>query len=115
PRPDSGRGLRASWPVVFDSGSDGLFLPRPAGYGRAPGPGARPGQPQRQHHADRHDRRRSPEDDVHGGDEGLDPVGAGPAGEPGESPEAVAEDAADQANRAFDLIERGLAGYAVRK
>ncbi|MCX5284284.1 MULTISPECIES: TetR/AcrR family transcriptional regulator [unclassified Streptomyces] len=33
----------------------------------------------------------------------------------GESPEAVAEDAADQANRAFDLIERGLAGYAVRK
>ncbi|MFG2384509.1 hypothetical protein [Streptomyces avermitilis] len=32
----------------------------------------------------------------------------------GEEPDAVAADAAGRAGRAFDLIEKGLSGYAVR-
>ncbi|MGV9242101.1 hypothetical protein [Streptomyces sp. NPDC003710] len=33
---------------------------------------------------------------------------------PGESPDAVAADAAERAGRAFGLVEKGLSGYAVK-
>ncbi|MFF4350649.1 TetR/AcrR family transcriptional regulator [Streptomyces sp. NPDC001530] len=35
--------------------------------------------------------------------------------EAGESPDTVAADAAERARQAFDLIEKGLSGYAVRR